>query len=98
MEILLTILTSGAVATIITKVIDVIAEKRKGQSLLEKAVMSLLGITIRTNCESAIKKKGISVENLKQLEEMNAIYKTMGGNGFVKTLMDKVSKLPIIAE
>lgn len=61
----------------------------------KKAIVGLMGFTIRGECEHRIKQGGITLENLRQLQELNEIYHKQGGNGYVKTLMDKVAKLPI---
>ena len=98
MEIILAILGSSSVATIITTIINAITKKKEGQSLDHRLLVALAGYRIRLACKEAIKDNGISYEELKQLQELNALYKNNGGNGFVKVLMEKVAKLPIIDE
>lgn len=94
-DIIIAILSSSAIATIVVKVIDIFNEKKKGNSLIEKAVMSLLGMEIRKQCEWCIRQNKISLEHLEQVNEMNILYKQMGGNGYVKALLEKVGRLPI---
>jgi len=53
--------------------------------------------TIITNCNDALKKKGITSEQLKFLEENYSDYENIfNGNSYVKGLMIKVRELPII--
>ena len=98
MEILIAILGSSSVATIITTIINAITKKKEGQSLDHKLLIALTGMEIRKACKQALKENGISYEELKQLQEMNLLYKKNGGNGFVKVLMEKIERLPIIDE
>lgn len=61
----------------------------------KKCFIAVMGMMIRKSCKEAIKENSISYEELEQLQNMNSLYKELGGNGFVKTLMEKVTKLPI---
>ena len=97
-NLVLAIIGSSSVATIITAIINAITKKKEGKSLDHALLIALTGMEIRKGCKQAIKDNGISYEELKQLQEMNALYKLNGGNGFVKVLMEKVAKLPIIDE
>lgn len=98
MEILLAILGSSSLTAIITAIINAISKRKDGKSLDHKLLVALAGYRIRLACKEAIDKNGISLEELKQLQEMNSLYHENGGNGFVKVLMEKVVKLPIIDE
>lgn len=93
-EIVIAILTSSAFSTIVSNIISKMSKKDD----MAKALMSLMGFEIRKGCRYAIEHKGISMTELKQLEEMNSIYHKMGGNGYVATLMGKIEKLDIISE
>ena len=57
--------------------------------------MCLLGYEIKSECRRLIKNKSADFEDLAQLEELNKIYRDFGGNGYVKNLLEKVSKLEV---
>lgn len=94
--ILVAIISSSALSTLISTIIAFISKKSEKQSLTEKGVMCLMGFTIRNQCEKIIKEGHLSLTEFRQLQELNITYHTMGGNGYVKALMEKVEKLPIV--
>lgn len=101
-EIIIAIIGSGAftavVSVVATSIVNYRTRKKESDELIKDSVKSLLGIQIRNQCEKAIERKCISIEELQQIQEMNNNYMKIGGNGFVKTLMKKVEALPIIVE
>lgn len=93
-EIIIAIISSGALSTLLTFLINKLQKKDN----LENAVMQLLGMTIRQRCEAAIEKERISSEELAQLQSMNTLYKSMGGNGYIRVLMSKIELLSVFVE
>lgn len=71
------------------------------KSLEEQKEVNLKQIrhTIVHTCEEAIEKGEISINKLRSLEEMYEEYvEIFHGNGYVKTLMERVRKLPIVGK
>lgn len=68
-NIIVAIISSGVLSTIIT----LIANKLSKKTDLEKAVMQIMGMLIRERCEKAIEKGGISLEGLRQIQDMNIL-------------------------
>lgn len=97
-DLVLATISSGLLSTIIVKVIDSINNVRQKDNETKKALMVLLGWQIREACKNALKSKQITMSELKQLEEMNKMYHSMGGNGFVKILIEKVERLEVIED
>lgn len=97
-DLVLATISSGLLSTIIVKVIDTINNARQKDNETKKALMVLLGWQIREACKNALKCKQITMSELKQLEEMNKMYHSMGGNGFVKILIEKVERLEVIED
>ena len=93
--ILVAIISSGALSSLISALITFISKRNEKQSFTEKGVMCLMGFTIRNQCEKIIKEGHLSITEYRQLQELNITYHSMGGNGYVKALMEKVEKLPI---
>ena len=62
----------------------------------KKCFIAIMGMTIRKSCKEALKENVITYTELEQLQNMNELYKELGGNGFVKTLMEKVERLQVI--
>lgn len=94
-EIILAILGSTAFTTIVTAIVNDIIHKNSVKNNSSKGTMSLMGLEIRRTCKEAIKHKAISIIELEQLEECYKVYKDMGGNGFIDTLLTKARALPI---
>ena len=94
-NIIIAILGSSLLTTIVSSVVSYLSNNKAKDQLLNKGVMSLLGMEIRNKCEQAILRNSISLEELRQIQEMNAIYMEMGGNGFVRTLMHDIENLQI---
>ena len=71
------------------------------KSLEEQKEVNLKQIrhTIVHTCEEALEKGEISINKLRSLEEMYEEYvEIFHGNGYVKTLMERVRKLPIVGK
>lgn len=88
-KIILAIIGSGLLTTLFNFLLTRFSKK----SNVEKAVMQLLGMNIRERCEAALERNSISSEELRQIKDMNRLYKEMGGNGYVHSLMKKIDLL-----
>lgn len=93
--VVIAILSSGAFTAIVNFVLNYWNKKNESKSNISKALMCLLGYEIKSECNRLIKNKSVSLNDIQQLQELNDLYHTMGGNGFVKTLMDNVKKLEV---
>ena len=97
-SILVAVVSSGAFTALLNFIFNIINEKRKQGSDISKALMCLLGYEIKAECHRLLKENEITLNDLEQLQELNNVYHEMGGNGYVKTLMDKTEELPIKKE
>lgn len=93
--VIIAIVSSGAFTAIVNAVINFLNKKNEAKSNINKALMCLLGYEIKSECRRLIKERSVELNDYEQLQELNTLYKDMGGNGFVKSLMDKVSKLEV---
>ena len=93
--VIIAIISSGAFTTIINAILNYLNKKGESKSNINKALMCLLGYEIKGECHRLIKAKQIELDDLEQLQELNTLYHQMGGNGYVKALMDKVAKLEV---
>lgn len=74
-----------------------IGEMKKTMQKQQEVNFKQLQNTIIMNCNNAIKKKGITSEQLRFLEDTYKDYEDIfHGNSYVKGLMMKVRKLPLI--
>ena len=90
-SIIIAVLSTSAFSTLLNFLLNRIDKKGN----INKALMCLLGYEIKSECRRLIKNKSADFEDLAQLEELNKIYRDMGGNGYVKNLLDKVGKLEV---
>lgn len=90
-SIIIAVLSTSAFSTLLNFLLNRIDKKGN----INKALMCLLGYEIKSECRRLIKNKSADFEDLAQLEELNKIYRDFGGNGYVKNLLDKVSKLEV---
>ena len=88
---ILAILSSSFITTILNFVLNRIDKK----SNINKALMCLLGYELKNECHRLIKAKQVELDDLEQLQELNTLYHQMGGNGYVKTLMNRVEHLEV---
>lgn len=89
--ILIAIISSSAFTTLLNFILNRVDKK----SNVNKALMCLLGYEIKGECRRLIKAKQVTLDDLEQLEELNKIYHELGGNGYVKNLMEKVGRLEV---
>lgn len=97
-DIIIAMIGSGALASLITIIANKITFANERFGKLEKGLMTLMGMNIRNQCKQAIMNGSISFSELKQIQEMNAQYKACGGDGYVKTLMERIEQLDIVDE
>lgn len=90
-SIIIAVLSTSAFSTLLNFLLNRIDKKGN----INKALMCLLGYEIKSECRRLIKNKSADFEDLAQLEELNKIYRDFGGNGYVKNLLEKVSKLEV---
>lgn len=76
-----------------TKIIEELTEKCKMLSNEMKKMELRLNIT--AICNSCLSKGSITSNEFKMLEGLYAEYQELGGNGYIKTLMEKIRALPI---
>lgn len=88
---ILAILSSSFITTLLNFVLNRIDKK----SHINKALMCLLGYELKNECHRLIKAKQVELDDLEQLQELNTLYHQMGGNGYVKALMNKVEHLEV---
>lgn len=93
-DVFIAILTSGAFSAIVSSLIARFEKKDK----LQRSLVALMGFQIRDTCEKIIKQKKTTLSEFRQLQELNSIYHELGGNGYVKALMEKVSKAEIVED
>lgn len=94
-KIIIAILSSSVISTILNFVFNYINKRNEDKSMVAKALMCLLGYEVKTECRRLIKAKEVDLVDYEQLQELNTLYHQMGGNGYVKNLMDKVGKLEV---
>lgn len=66
------------------------------QSLLKEGVLALLHDRIYLACQYHIQNKGISVQDLDNLEYLYKGYRGLGGNGTGEVLYKRCKALPIV--
>ena len=93
--IVIAIVSSGAFTAFINAIINYLNKKNENKSNISKALMCLLGYEIKAECHRLIKAKQVELDDLEQLQELNNLYHSMGGNGYVKSLLDRVERLEV---
>ena len=93
--ILVAIITSSAFTSIVNAIINKVFDKKNDNDLMKKALMCVLGYQVKHEAEKLVKQKTIKLNDYKQLQELNATYKSLGGNGYVHALMEKVESKDI---
>lgn len=90
----LSALVSGAV-TLIGKRIDRKNAKDDEKEALHALLLAMARSQIKRECREHIERGSISTDELEDIQFLHKYYKDAGGNGYCKTLMDKVNVLPI---
>ena len=93
---LLAIITSGLLTTIINRIFTVRDRKREKESAATIGIRTLLQVDIRKLCEEYIVEGSIRKDDLEDIIQLWKVYHvTLGGNGYLDTIMEKVKALPI---
>ena len=90
-QIIIAIIGSGALSTIISFVLQAIKDKKRSDRIDKFLLLHL----IEETCRDALNDGRIARESAQKLEEMYALYKGIGGNGYADNIMNSVRKLPI---
>lgn len=94
-EVLIAVISSGALVTILNFAFTLLKDlydRRKG---LRAAMRILLDDRLCHLGEKYLAQGYITIEQLKIFEKMHQSYKSLGGNGYHKTLKTKIDQLPI---
>lgn len=96
-QILIAILSSGALSAAISGIFAYAAAKRKKDDAVIAGVRQLLYDRIKHLCKEHISRGFIASNDLEDLRRMHKIYHDeLNGNGFLDDLMNTVSRLKII--
>lgn len=96
--IIIAIISSGALSTLISGLINLWQTKKKKHDGVREGVKILLYDRIKHLGKGYIERGCISAEELEDLTQMHNIYHDpdgLNGNGFLDTLMSNVKRLPI---
>ena len=91
MELLLTLLSSGAFSAAAAGLVAYFAERRAR----DDAVMLLLYHDIKAECREYLAQGWIDADGLEVLTKMHTVYHKKGGNGYLDNLMKATCALPI---
>lgn len=94
-EILIAIISSGAVVTVLNFVIGILKDLFDRRNGLRAAMRILLDEKLCHLGEKYLEQGHITQEQLKVFTKMHQSYRSLGGNGYHKTLMKKIENLPI---
>ena len=95
MEILLAVLGSSALASLISGVFSLVANRKKAESGVEAGVRILLYGNIKHLGTKYTARGFITPDEYEDLTRMHAVYhNALNGNGFLDDIMDQVRRLP----
>ena len=95
MEIVLAILGSSALASLISGVISLIANRKKQETGVEAGVRILLYDRIKHLGIKYIERGYITHDEYEDLGRMHDVYhNALNGNGFLDNIMEQVNELP----
>ena len=94
-EVLIAIISSGAVVTVLNFVIGILKDLFDRRNGLRAAMRILLDEKLCHLGEKYLEQGHITQEQLKVFTKMHQSYRSLGGNGYHKTLMKKIENLPI---
>jgi hypothetical protein len=95
MEIVLAILGSSALASLISGVISLIANRKKQETGVEAGVRILLYDRIKHLGIKYIERGYITHDEYEDLGRMHNVYhNALNGNGFLDNIMEQVNELP----
>lgn len=95
-SLIIAIITSSAFATLISNLFNLYRDSKVHADGIAEGVMYLLYDRIKYLAKHYISDGAISPEDLEDLTNMWVCYHdTLGGNGYLDTLMNAVKRLPI---
>ena len=94
-DVLIAIISSGAVVTVLNFVIGILKDLFDRRNGLRAAMRILLDEKLCHLGEKYLEQGHITQEQLKVFTKMHQSYRSLGGNGYHKTLMKKIENLPI---
>ena len=97
-EVLIAIISSGAVVTVLNFVIGILKDLFDRRNGLRAAMRILLDEKLCHLGEKYLEQGHITQEQLKVFTKMHQAYKNLGGNGYHKTLMKRIEELPLKKE
>lgn len=96
MEIIIAIISSGALSAVISGVFAMAQSKKTKRDSVSAGVQQLLYDRIKYLCKAHLERGYIATNDLDDLERMHKIYHDdLNGNGFLSDLMSKVRQLPV---
>lgn len=95
MQILLAIIGSGALASIISGITNIIISCINKDRNLEAGVQIMLYAFIKDKCKACIERGYITSDEYEDLTRMHSVYHgPLKGNGFLDDIMKQASNLP----
>lgn len=94
--IIIAIISSGALSTLITGLFTVWKSRKEREDGVTAGVRILLYDRVKFLGKKYLEKGMVTAEELEDLVEMHHIYHSMGGNGFLDSIMDSVKHMQII--
>jgi len=96
LQIILAIIGSGVITTIINRIFANIDRKREKETVAVKAMRALLRVQIRGLGKRYISDGKIEHDDLEDILELWDIYhNSLGGNGYLDAIMDRVRALQV---
>lgn len=97
-EILIALIASGTISTLLNILVTWIKDVHDKKHGLKASMRILLDDRLTVLGEKYLAKGSITSEELKIFEKMHEAYRSLGGNGYHKLLMEKINKLEIRKE
>lgn len=94
-DVLIAIISSGVAVTVLNFILNLIKDLIDRKNGLRAAMRILLDEKLCHLGERYLTEGQITQEQLKVFTKMHQAYKSLGGNGYHKTLMAKIDALPI---
>ena len=96
LQIILAVIGSGILTTFINRFFTVRDRKKEKDSAATIGIRTLLQVDIRKLCEDHIAEGSIRKDDLEDIIQLWKVYhETLGGNGYLDTIMGKVKALPL---
>lgn len=92
--IIVAIISSGALSTLISGIFSVWRSRKEREDGVVAGVRMLLYDRVKFLGKKYLERSQVTIEELEDLVEMHRIYHSLGGNGFLDSIMDSVKHLP----